>query len=241
MEEICEYLPSNTITDLNTNQQEIKRKTFMFSATMNKQIETIAKSYLQNPIELTIGERNTIATTINQKVIWISNTQKQSEIIHQINGIKQKEHSATILLFVNQKKTVMQLTNYINQQLENKQYKCLGIHGGLTQDQRNDILDQFKTKKCTILITTNVLSRGIDITDISYVINYDLPNTIDDYTHRVGRTGRAGNSGKAITFINDSDQQTVLIDLYKSLKKSNQYVCKELFDYLKKNHLLPSF
>ena len=100
------------------------------------------------------------------------------------------------------------------------------------------LFSKFKLKKCTILIATNVLSRGIDITNISYVINYDMPNTIDDYTHRVGRTGRAGHKGKAITFVNEFDNHSVLVDLVHSMKKANQFVCDELFNFVKKKNML---
>ena len=99
-------------------------------------------------------------------------------------------------------------------------YNCLSIHGDKSQNERNSVMDKFKTGKVPILIATDVIGRGIDFPNVSYIFNYDTPKNLDDYIHRIGRTGRCGNKGKAISFLNDSCKP-IINDLYHLLKKHN--------------------
>ena len=110
---------------------------------------------------------------------------------------------------------------------KNGGYNCLAIHGDKSQSERNSVMEKFKTGKVPILIATDVIGRGIDFPDVSYIFNYDTPKNLDDYIHRIGRTGRCGNKGKAISFINENSIP-IISSLYKLLKKYK----KEIPDFL---------
>eukprot|EP00877_Chromochloris_zofingiensis_P003983 jgi/Chrzof1/13586/Cz08g03090.t1 len=127
------------------------------------------------------------------------------------------------IVFVNTKR---QCDN-VYRQLEDLGYRCTVLHGGRTQDQREASIKGFKEDTYNILIATDVAGRGIDVPDVALVINYDMPNTIEAYTHRIGRTGRAGKKGSAITFITGHDSE-VFYDLKKLLEDSKSNVPPEL-------------
>jgi superfamily II DNA/RNA helicase len=120
---------------------------------------------------------------------------------------------------LDRKKSVDELQNT----LKKGGYNCSSIHGDKTQFERNSVLEKFKLGKVPILLATDVIGRGIDFPNVSYIFNYDTPKNIDDYVHRIGRTGRCGNKGKAISFLNESSKP-IISDLYKLLKKQVQPV-----------------
>lgn len=117
------------------------------------------------------------------------------------------------LIFVETKRNA----DYLEHQLCNEGIEATSIHGDRTQDERERALQYFRCGRCPVLVATDVASRGLDIPDVRCVINYDLPNNIDDYVHRIGRTGRAGNKGTAISFV-DEKKSTILRDLYDLMK-----------------------
>lgn len=107
--------------------------------------------------------------------------------------------------------------------LKKGNYNCAAIHGDKTQKERNAVVESFKNGKIPILIATDVIGRGIDFPNVSYIFNYDMPKNIDDYVHRIGRTGRCGNNGESISFINESSQP-IVNDLYSLLLKQNKTI-----------------
>ena len=174
-----------------------KRQTLMFSATMPPKIRFLAKQILIDPTEISIAMSKP-AEGVLQAAYLTYDTQKTPLII---SLIKDKPDYTGILIFTSTKSKV----NDIVRAMRNKSYRVEGISSDLEQQERNDVLTRFKSKKTRVLIATDVLSRGIDIKDINLVINYDVPGDAEDYVHRVGRTARANTTGVAITLINEKD------------------------------------
>ena len=174
-----------------------KRQTLMFSATMPPKIRTLAKKILTEPEQVNISVSKP-AAGIMQAAYLVYNEQKNALIKDLLRG----KDISSILIFSSTKEKVKQLERELVQQ----QFNVAAIHSDLEQDQRNEVLRQFKNKKLKILVATDILSRGIDIDSIGLVINYDVPGDAEDYIHRVGRTARAETTGVALTFINPADQ-----------------------------------
>ncbi|MBO9570744.1 MAG: DEAD/DEAH box helicase [Chitinophagaceae bacterium] len=175
-----------------------QRQTLLFSATMPPKIRTLAARILRSPEEINIAVSKP-AEKVIQGAFLVYNTQKVALIKQLLTGKKLK----SIIIFSSTKSNVKQL----EKELAGIGMNVASIHSDLTQDQRNEVLRNFKNKKLQILVATDILSRGIDIDSIELVINYDVPGDAEDYIHRVGRTARAEATGVALTFINPSDQR----------------------------------
>ncbi len=173
-----------------------ERQSLMFSATMPAAIKKFAQQLLKNPEEIAIAISKP-AAGVTQLAYSVYDGQK-NELIKSI--LKEKTYSS-ILIFSSTKEKV----RILNRELNQAGLKSKAIHSGLEQDEREEVLRNFKSKNTQILVATDILSRGIDIEDINLVINYDLPNDAEDYIHRIGRTARAATKGEAITFINEKD------------------------------------
>jgi superfamily II DNA/RNA helicase len=169
----------------------------MFSATMPPAIRTLAKKILTEPSEINIALSKP-AARIMQGAYVVYNSQKMGLL----KTLLQDKKIATILIFASTKEKVKEL----GKELQKLEFNVAAIHSDLEQEQRNEVLRQFKSKKLQTLVATDVLSRGIDIDSIGLVINYDVPGDAEDYIHRVGRTARAESTGVALTFINEQDQ-----------------------------------
>jgi ATP-dependent RNA helicase RhlE len=174
-----------------------ERQTLLFSATMPPAIRTLAQKLLHNPAQISIAISKP-AEGITQKAFMAYNGQKTALVKHLLS----ETNYPSVLIFSSTK---------LNVKLLDKELRSLGlnakaIHSDLEQEDREEVLRGFRSKKTQILVATDILSRGIDIEDISLVINYDIPNDAEDYIHRIGRTARASNKGEAITFINEFDQ-----------------------------------
>lgn len=167
--------------------------TIFFSATHNKDVDKIITEYLHNPINITVKTRDTSAN-IDQDIIRVKENEKLGTLIELLNT---KEFAKTII-FARTKRGVDKL----EKDLRGSGLYIEVIHGNKKPNQRNFALKNFKENRSNILIATDVAARGLDIANVSHVINYDLPATYEDYIHRIGRTGRAGNLGKALTFVN---------------------------------------
>lgn len=174
-----------------------ERQTLLFSATMPPKILQLAKNILQNPSEVSIALSKP-PETIKQLAYVLYDTQKIPIIQH----LLAEQEYKSVLVFCSRKQTVKQLTT----QLKKKGYYAAEIHSDLDQQQREDVLLEFASKRLPILIATDILSRGIDIDQIELVINYDVPSDGEDYVHRIGRTARAATTGAAVTLINPEDQ-----------------------------------
>jgi len=168
------------------------RQSLFFSATLPPQVLIITKEYLNNPVTISVKTQET-AKNIHQDVIEIKGRNK----IDVLHDLLTEEGFDKVLVFGRTKWGVEKLSKT----LQLRGFKALAIHGNKNQNQRQRALDQFKNHQIQILLATDVASRGLDIDDITHVINYDAPMSYEDYVHRIGRTGRADKKGKAITFI----------------------------------------
>jgi len=175
-----------------------ERQTLMFSATMPPKIRTLASKILQQPVEINIAVSKP-AEGVLQAAYMVHNDKKVELIKYLLAGKKLK----TIIIFSSTKHKVKEL----EKELKKLKMNTSAIHSDLTQDQRNEVLRNFKSKKLQILVATDILSRGIDIDSIELVINFDVPSDAEDYIHRVGRTARAESTGVALTFISPSDRR----------------------------------
>ncbi|KAI8056557.1 P-loop containing nucleoside triphosphate hydrolase protein [Syncephalis plumigaleata] len=180
------------------------RQTVMFSATMPPAVERMARVYLRRPATVTIGTLGKAVDTVEQRVEMISDDNKK------------RRFAPPVIVFVNQKKGVDQLARFLSK----SGLSAVTLHGGKSQEQREASLAQLKNGQAHYLVATDVAGRGIDIKDVSLVVNYDMAKTIEDYTHRIGRTGRAGKQGVAITFLSNGDED-VMYDLRQMLLKSS--------------------
>jgi len=174
-----------------------KRQTLMFSATMPPKIRTLAKTLLNKPIEINISLSKP-AEGVLQAVYLTHNNQKTKLIDHLLSN---NEDYQSILIFTSTKIKVFEIV----ESLKSKKYNVQGISSDLEQNERENVLANFKSKKTRILVATDVLSRGIDIKDVNLVINFDVPGDAEDYVHRVGRTARAETTGVALTLVNEDD------------------------------------
>ena len=168
------------------------RQTMLFSATMPPQIKKLTKQFLKNPIEIKVPESEGTAKQIQQQTLIIEETAKKSKLIE----ILREQEQDQILVFTRTKRRAENLAR----SLQKKGFTIDALHGDMRQTVRQKVIKQFRNKKLQVLIATDVAARGIDILNIKLVINYDPAETKDAHTHRIGRTGRAGQTGKAITF-----------------------------------------
>lgn len=178
--------------------KEKPRQTMMFSATMPPKIKTLAKKILNNPHEINIAVSKP-AEGILQAAYMVHDKQKNKLI----SCLLQEKELDSIIIFASTKAKVKELTK----ELKKANFDAFDIHSDLSQGEREEVMLNFRNKKFPILVATDILSRGIDVNNISLVINYDVPHDAEDYVHRVGRTARAKNSGVAITLINADDIQ----------------------------------
>lgn len=169
------------------------RQSLFFSATISPKIREILQSFVNDPVTVSIKKADA-TSNIDQDVVRIVDRSKK---IDQLHDLLIKDDFKKVLIFGRTKHEVEKL----HKELEIRGFKTGAIHGNKTQGHRQRILQSFKQSDIQILLATDVASRGLDIENVTHVINYDLPETYDDYIHRIGRTGRAGNKGTALTFI----------------------------------------
>ena len=191
------------------------RQTFMFSATFPKEIQRLASDFLQDYIFLAVGRVGQAATDIQQIVEYVEGRDKPRHLMNHLRRID----DGLILIFVETKRSADRL----EYELSSEGFPSTSIHGDRTQRDREEALAAFKSGERPILVATDVASRGLDISGVTHVFNYDLPNNVDDYVHRIGRTGRVGNTGIAISFVND-DNRSIATDLAKLLDEAGQEV-----------------
>lgn len=198
--------------------KEVYRVTAMFSATMPLEVERIAKTYLRHPVMIRIGDEDTGKNKrIDQRVqVLASEAQKKSKLMEELSKLSKSDK---IIVFINSKKQC----DVIGRYLDTSGYHAGVLHGGKSQDQREETLDYFRNGTYQILVASDVAARGLDIPDVTFVVNYDCPAKIENYTHRIGRTGRAGKTGVATTFITDADAD-IMYDLKNYLEATNMPV-----------------
>ena len=198
-----------------------QRTTLLFSATFSPEIKRLAGSYLQNPVTIEVARPNETASTVAPHFYSVGDDDKRRALRQVLsrNGIKQA------FVFVNSKLGCARLAR----SLERDGLKTAALHGDKSQDERLKALDAFKRGEVELLVCTDVAARGLDIKDVPAVFNFDVPFNAEDYVHRIGRTGRAGASGLAVTFVSGSDQRLVS-DIEKLIKKKIELEAVEFED-----------
>lgn len=191
------------------------RQTLMFSATFPRNIQMLARDFLKDYVFLSVGRVGSTSANITQKVLLVEDDEKRSVILDLLSAT---ENSLTIV-FTETKR----MADYLADFLYDQGFPATAIHGNRTQYEREKALAAFKNGTAPILVATAVAARGLDIPNVQHVINYDLPNDIDDYVHRIGRTGRAGNVGIATSFFNRNSKNLVK-DLIALLTEANQEI-----------------
>jgi len=176
-----------------------KRQTLLFSATMPKEIQNLAASIMTNPALIEI-ERSKPVQSVEQRAYTLLSKQKVDLVKKIFENIKWD----SCIIFTSTKKG----TDELQRLLKREGIKAASIHGDRTQDERNKALQAFKNGQVPVIVATDVLARGIDIKEVSMIINYDVPNNTDDYVHRIGRTGRYDKKGIAVTFVSKRDSRT---------------------------------
>lgn len=220
---VLDAMPSSNLKPENEDEEldekRIYRTTYMFSATMPPAVERLARKYLRNPVVVTIGTAGKATDLITQNVFMVKESEKMFRLQKLLNELEDK----TAIVFINTKKTA----DSLSKALDKAGYRVTTLHGGKSQEQREISLEGFRTKRYNVLVATDVAGRGIDIPDVAHVINFDMPGNIEMYTHRIGRTGRAGKTGVATTFLTLHDTD-VFYDLKQMLIQSNSPVPPEL-------------
>lgn len=195
-----------------------ERQTLMFSATFPRDIQVLAKDFLKDYIFLSVGRVGSTSENITQKVEYVEDADKRSVLLD-ILASQPKSELGLSLIFVETKRMADMLSDF----LMGHNLPATSIHGDRTQRERETALQTFRTGRTPILVATAVAARGLDIPNVTHVINYDLPSDIDDYVHRIGRTGRAGNTGVSTAFFNRNNKNIVR-DLVELLREANQEI-----------------
>ncbi|KAF2098654.1 pre-mRNA-splicing ATP-dependent RNA helicase prp28 [Rhizodiscina lignyota] len=190
------------------------RQTMMYTATMPSAVERIARKYLRRPAIVTIGNVGEAVETVEQRVEFVSGEDKRKKRLQEI--LQSGEFRAPIIVFVNIKRNC----DAVARDIKHMGFSSVTLHGSKTQDQREAALAALRQGNAEVLVATDLAGRGIDVPDVSLVVNFNMATNIESYTHRVGRTGRAGKSGVAITFLGNEDTD-VMYDLKQMLQKSS--------------------
>ncbi|OBZ72622.1 ATP-dependent RNA helicase DBP2-A [Grifola frondosa] len=191
------------------------RQTLMFSATWPKDVQKLANDFLKDFIQVNIGSMELTANHNIQQIVEVcSDFEKRAKLIKHLDQISQE--NAKVLIFVGTKRVADDITKYLRQD----GWPALAIHGDKEQRERDWVLGEFKAGRSPILIATDVASRGLDVKDVGYVINYDFPNNCEDYIHRIGRTGRAGMKGTSYTYFTTDNAKSAreLISILREAK-----------------------
>lgn len=204
LDEADEMLNMGFIDDMeeimkHTNQQ---KKTLLFSATMPAKIKNLAKKYMQNPQFISVKKQE-LTTNLTEQIYYEVRASDKFETLCRIVDIEDDFYG---LVFCKTKNDVNNVVSHLN----DRGYDADAIHGDISQEQRERTLRKFKNKKINILVATDVAARGIDVNNLTHVINYALPHDPEAYVHRIGRTGRAGNQGTAINFITPSEYKKLM-------------------------------
>jgi ATP-dependent RNA helicase DDX3X len=190
------------------------RQTLMFSATFPKNIQMLARDFLKEYVFLSVGRVGATSENITQKIEYVEDEDKRSVLLDILTS---HPSEGLTLIFVETKRMADALTDF----LMSNNFPATSIHGDRTQRERENALEAFRTGRAPLMVATAVAARGLDIPNVTHVISYDLPTDVDDYVHRIGRTGRAGNVGVATAFFNRGNKNIVR-DLVELLKEAKQ-------------------
>jgi ATP-dependent RNA helicase DDX41 len=197
------------------NHFKYQRQTLLFSATMPRKIQQFAKSALVSPVEVNVGRAGAANLDVIQEIEYVK---EEAKIVYLLEVLQKTR--PPVLIFSEKKSEVDDIHEY----LLTKDVEAVAVHGSMFQDEREKAIRDFKSGQKHVLVATDVASKGLDFPDIQHVINYDMPSEIENYVHRIGRTGRCGNTGIATTFVNQNSAETVLLDLKHLLLEAKQKV-----------------
>ncbi len=199
-----------------------KRQNLVFSATLSSQMSSLVHKILSNPVTVQVGQRSSVATGIRHAVYPVPRHLKTELLVQILRG----QEMTSVLIFTRTKRNADRL----GLKLQKKGFSASVIHGDRNQNQRLRALDEFRRGKSQILVATDVAARGIDVNDITHVINLDVPETPETYVHRIGRTARGDATGDAFTLV-DREEEPLIRDIEKTLKQSLPRVTLPDFDY----------
>jgi ATP-dependent RNA helicase DDX41 len=192
-----------------------QRQTLLFSATFPQKFQDFAKTTLVKPVVVNVGRAGAANLDVIQEVEYVKDEAKVVYLLHCL-----QKTAPPVIIFTERKGAADDIHEY----LLLKGVDAVSIHGGKDQEERNDAIRLFKAGKKDVLIATDIAAKGMDFPAIQHVINFDMPSEIELYVHRIGRTGRAGKTGVATTFINKSCEETTLLDLKALLKEAKQRI-----------------
>ncbi|ORM40660.1 DEAD-box ATP-dependent RNA helicase 21 [Babesia sp. Xinjiang] len=227
--DILDCIPTSNLRDFDEGtafQQELSSKagyrryriTQMFSATMPPAVEKLTKKYLRSPVWVSIGDVGSGKKSITQRFEFLTESRKKQKLQDVLLGLE-----GPIIVFVNMKK----VADVVARHIINMNFRAIALHGGKSQDIREGALESFKSGDYDILVATDVVGRGLDVKGVKAVINFDMPKDIQTYTHRIGRTGRAGAKGLAVSFVTEDDS-AIFYDLKQQLISTDNNVPPEL-------------
>lgn len=217
LDEADEMLHMGFLPDVEEILKELspKRQTLLFSATIPKEIASLAKRYTKDAIDISIKTEHVTLDEINQIVVETTDRRKQMALTEQLD----KYNPYLSIIFCRTKRRASTL----NEALQMQGYNCDELHGDLSQNKRERVIKRFRDAKLHILIATDIAARGLDVEGVTHVFNYDIPHDVESYIHRIGRTGRAGKDGCAITFVAPKDRDyfaKIEKGINKTLKKT---------------------
>ncbi|KXS20823.1 p68 RNA helicase [Gonapodya prolifera JEL478] len=199
------------------------RQTLMWSATWPKEVQTLARDYLKEYIQVNIGSLELAAShNVTQIMEFCTEFEKRDRLMQKLEGIMREGEQRTII-FIQTKRTADDITRF----LRNDGWPALAIHGDKQQSERDWVMEEFRSGRSPVLVATDVASRGLDIKDVKFVINFDFPPNVEDYVHRIGRTGRAKTKGTAFTFLTPENAKNAK-DLIKLLEEAKQEIDPKL-------------
>ncbi|CAH8543654.1 unnamed protein product [Schistosoma guineensis] len=224
--EVCRYLvldEADRMIDMGFEEEvrtifsyfKGQRQTLLFSATMPKKIQNFAKSALVKPVTVNVGRAGAASMNVTQEVEYVKH---EAKIPHLLDALQKTP--PPVIIFAERKQDV----DAIHEYLLLKGVEAVSIHGGKDQDERVSAVTEFRAHHRDVLVATDVASKGLDFPEINHVVNYDMPEDIENYVHRIGRTGRGHQRGLATTFINKSVDESTLLDLKHLLIEANQPV-----------------
>jgi superfamily II DNA/RNA helicase len=185
IDEVLKYMPQ-------------ERQTMLFSATLPPQISKLSAKYLKSPVRISVSADNAVATKVKQELIKIQSADKYDRLMTELNARK-----GSVLVFVKTKHNAERMAD----KLEKSGYEADTIHGDLRQNKRDRVIQNFRAQNFRVLVATDIAARGLDIPHIETVVNFDLPQSPEDYVHRIGRTGRNGAEGVAVSFLSGDDNK----------------------------------
>lgn len=191
------------------------RQTMMFSATFPANMQRMASDFMREYVFLTVGRVGSASKDVTQTVEFVEDRDKMEALMKFLMTIQE----GLILIFVETKRNC----DYVEDVLCGQGFPACSIHGDKSQREREEALRSFKRGETPVMVATDVASRGLDIPNVTQVVNYDLPSNTDDYVHRIGRTGRAGNTGSALAYINEKNSN-IARELYNLLEENEQVI-----------------